>query len=253
MLNYMKSELYRTLRNRSLWIATSVAATLMFAVIFILNHFASDPTFPYSDTRFALGNIYMQMMLVLLFAVIFVLYMNDNEEKQHTIKHSVAFGFKRSTIYMGRFVTQILVSSIVYIVLVSLYTLLAYGLLQHSNEGELELLLRVSFGSMTCLFAVIAVTDYFLINYDNQSVATVSSVFILVGLPIIFNSLGRKIGVFEVLSEILPYNLMASYGPLFSTEMDKTTALLQCLGIGTIWMVLFLVLGVMKFNRKEIV
>lgn len=255
MLNYVKSEFYRTLHNRNLFLLTGICGLLMCALVIVLMAFASDPQFPqfpYANTKFALSNIYMQMELILVFTIVFAVFMHDNEDKQHTIKHSISFGIKRETIYMARFLVQAVVSSIIYIVLVSIFTALSYSFLEHQNIGELEDLIRVSIGSCTCLFTGLAITHFFLMNFESQNMAYVFSFSILVIIPSVFNLLGRKVEVVRTISKVLPFNVISYNGPLLNLKINEIQAVAYALMIGVIWMIVFLIWGLFKFNHKEV-
>lgn len=252
MINYMKSEFYRTLRNRNLWILITAFAGLMIATVLILSYFnQTDPKFPYGNTRFSLGNIYMQMNLMLAAAIIFTGFIYDGEDKQHTIKHSVAFGIKRKTIYIGRFLVQVIESTVIYLVLVSVFTVISFMLLTHSNQRELEILIRVSLGSVTCLYAGIAVTHYFLMISESETTAYLQAFSVLLIIPTICNMLGRKVELIKELSIIFPSNVMSSYSSLVTGEGDVAMVLIKSLFIGLVWMLLFLGLGVTQFRKKE--
>lgn len=248
----MKSELYRTVRNRNLQIFTCICATLMLALVVVLKFFGQDPTFTYANTRFALGNLYMQMKMVLLVAIVFSAFMHDNEERNHTIKHSVAFGIKRSTIYLGRFFVQVFVSSLIYIGLVTIFTVFSYMMLSHKNTGELESLIRVSFGSFTSLVAALAVTHFFLMVSENQNTAYVGALSILAVLPMICNLLAGKVVLIKQLTSLFPINVVSINGPLVFVEGNVYIALFKSFIIGALWVMLFLLLGVVKFYEKDV-
>mgnify|MGYP000992895163 CR=1 FL=1 len=252
MLNYIKSECYRTVRNRNFKILVGVCALLMAALVVVLKLFSATPTFPYANTRFALSNLYMQMNLLLGVTIVVSTFLHDNEEKHHTIKHSAAFGIPRTVIFMGRFLVQALVSILIYLVLVGGFTVLSFGLLQHSNAGELEGVLRVSLGSFTCLLTGLAVSHFFLMFAENQSTAMVSALVVLIMIPSIGNLLGRKVMLVKSLMEFFPLNVISDGGPLVEGEGDIATVIMKSLLIGAVWLVAFLVLGVIRFQKKEI-
>lgn len=252
MLNYMKSEFYRTWHNRNLFLLTGIFALLMWALVFVLKGFSVEPSFPYANTKFALSNIYMQMELILMATIVFAVFMHDNEDKQHTIKHSIEFGIKRKTIYIARYLVQTVVSSIIYLVLVSVFAVLSYWLLLHGNVGELESLVRVSIGSCTCLFAGLAITHFFLMNFESQNIAYVASFAILVIAPSIINLLGRKVELIHMMGKVLPFNIISLSGPLVIVKTGEVKAILYALTIGIIWTIVFLVWGAFKFEHKEI-
>lgn len=253
MMNYMKSEFYRAIRNRNLWILLAACTGLMVLAVGLLGYFKhTDVHFPYGNTRFALSNIYMQMGIALIISVIFAGFIHDSEEKQHTIKHSVAFGLKRSTIFLGRFFVQAIVSSVLYVILVSFFAGISFLFLQHSNQGEIDSLIRISAGSITCLLAGLAITHYFLMITESETVAYLQAFGVLMILPILCNIIGRKIDVIKNLAVVFPYNVIAADGALVSGDGDIGKAMLSSLLIGSVWVLIFLVAGVLQFQKKEV-
>ncbi|SFR87754.1 ABC transporter permease subunit [Anaeromicropila populeti] len=253
MMNYMKSEFYRTVRNRNLLILVAACTGLLISAVLVLNYFNQvEAQFPYGNTRFALSNVYMDMGLFLAVAVVFTGFVHDSEDKQHTMKHSVAFGIKRSTIFLGRFFSQIIVATLLYFVLVTLFTVVSFMLLPHSNQGELGILIRVSAGSITCLFASIAIAHCFLIVSESEMMAYLKAFSILFIIPDICNLIGHKVDFIKKLTVIFPVNIINSYSPLVTGEGNVTIEIIKSLLIGLIWVIVFLVLGVAKFNKKEV-
>lgn len=252
MANYIKSEFYRVLRIRNIYILISICGGLMISLVLVLKHFGLNPNFPYSNTRFALSNLYGMMNYMLMAAVVFSVFMYDNEEKQHTMKHSVAFGIPHYVIFIGRFLVQVVVCIFTYLILVGVYTALCYALLKHENVGELATLIRVSIGSFTSLLAALAIAHFFFMILENQSVAMVWTVSVLVILPGIGNLLGRKVDLIEKLMKFFPINIVSWGGPLVSVDGNATTVILKCFLIGGVWLVGFLVAGIVKFQGKEL-
>ncbi len=252
MLNYMKSEFYRTFRNRNLGILLCACALLMTALVFVLKYFGADTSFPYANTKFALSNVYGQMNLFLMATIIFSGFIHDNEERHHTIKHSVAFGIKRSKIYLGRFLVQAVVSILIYIVVVGCFTALSYAMLSHKNVGEMQNLIRVSLGSITCLMTALAVTHFFLMSSENQNTAYVWAIIILALIPAICNMLGRKVELIRRMAELFPINVISDSGALVLAEGMGQMEIINGLLIGAIWLAMFLILGIYKFNSREV-
>lgn len=252
MMNYIKSEFYRVLKIRNLFILIGICGALMMGLVFALKYFGRSPDFPYSNTRFALSNLYGMMNYMLMAAVVFSIFMYDNEEKQHTIKHSVAFGIPRHVIFIGRFMVQAVVCIFTYLILVGIYTALCYALLRHENVGELDTLIRVSIGSFTSLLAALAIAHFFLMLMESQSVAMVWTVAILVVLPGIGNLLGRKVDLVEKLMKFFPLNIVSWGGPLVFVDGNATTVILKCFLIGGLWVVGFLMAGIVRFQSKEL-
>ena len=201
----------------------------MLLLLGALNYYKQDPTFPYANLNFALGSISIQMNYLIVIAVAFTGLIYDNEDKQHTIKHAVAFGIKRSTIYLSRFLTTVLISSLIYLILVTGYTVVARLLLPPLTGDEIRQLIIVSIGSMTCLYAAIAVAQCFLMVMENQTLAYIYSLLIIVALPILLTNAGRKITFLGELAKGFIYHAISPAGPMVVAGEGQLGGVLFCL------------------------
>lgn len=253
MVNYIRSEIYRSKYNRSIKITIVAFFALIFLFIgSVVTLMIKDANFPYDNTRYILSSIYMEMPVFMIVIMLLSSIIDDSECKNHTIKHSVAFGIHRDTIYLGRFFVQAVVCTVIYVVMAGLVTLLAYSFLEHSNVGELNALLRVSLGGYLCLIATLAVSYYFVMTTENQGVAMGLSVVVLIALPTACNLAGMRFTFLRKIYWIFPYNQLASDGPLVFPQGNSVDEIITALFVGLIWTVLFLGLGILRFRKKEV-
>lgn len=147
---------------------------------------------------------------------------------------------------------QALTCIIIYLVLAGTFTALSMALLEHENAGELESMIRVSVGSATCLLAAVGVTHFFMMLCENTTVAYMGAITVLAIVPILCNMLGRKVAVIKILAAYLPINVISLDGPLVYAEGNEVITVLKSLLIGAVWLAVFLVLGIVKYERKEI-
>lgn len=103
MINYLKSEHYRLLRKKSLYITSGIGFLLIVAAAAVLHYFPRiDPTFPYATSTFFYSNVVAGWVLIMLFALIFNLALTGKDLS--VIKQSVSFGISRNTIYWTKLV-----------------------------------------------------------------------------------------------------------------------------------------------------
>jgi ABC-type transport system involved in multi-copper enzyme maturation permease subunit len=253
MMNYIKSELYRTLKNRSLKIMMAIYIGLLTAMVLVLYYYRlTDVNFRYANTRFTLGMMYMSMTVIMILTMVISAIVDDSEYKNHTIKHSVAFGIDRKTIFFGKFLVQVIVCVVIYVVILAYLTGISYLFLVHSNVGEVAVLARISLGCLTCLIAGLTISYVFIMINENQMIGATWGLIIIMGLPIICNLLGRKVEIVEKMGTLLPYNLIASDGKIVtSSGMDFGAAVSSSI-VGAVWTVAFLLIGIVLFQKKEI-
>lgn len=253
MMNYIKSELYRTLKNRSLKIMMAIYIGLLTAMVLVLYYYrVTDATFRYANTQFTMGMMYTSMTIVLILTMVISSIVDDSEYKNHTMKHSVAFGIDRKTIFFGKFLVQVLVCIVVYLVILAYLTGISYLFLVHSSAGEVAILVRISLGSLTCLLAGLTISYVFIIINENQMLGATWGLVVIMGVPIICNLLGKKVEFVDKLSTLLPYNLIASTSKIVESSGKDFGASVSATVIGAVWTVAFLLIGIVLFQKKEI-
>lgn len=252
MMNYIRSELYRTIKNRNFKIMCVVFTILIVGFVLVLDYMTGiDENFPYGNTRFSLSNVYMGMTFIFTLVVIFSAMMDNGEANTNTIKHSIAFGISRNTIYIGRFIVQAIVGILVYISMSILLIFLSFLLLKHSNANEINIYIRVTMGASSCLLAVLAVSHFFIMNVKNQAIALIFPVIIMVVAPGVINMIGRKLTLIKSIAYYLPYNLVESGSKLVQGGNGIGVYGLP-LVVGIVWIIIFILGGIYIFNKKEI-
>ncbi|MFR7738081.1 MAG: ABC transporter permease, partial [Eggerthella lenta] len=72
MLNYTKSELYRIVHGRELYLFTGVLCAIVLLSSVLLWAMASTPDFPYATVRFSLSNLISMLPSLFLLAGLLV-------------------------------------------------------------------------------------------------------------------------------------------------------------------------------------
>ncbi|HLR70308.1 MAG TPA: ABC transporter permease [Pseudogracilibacillus sp.] len=103
MINYLKSEHYRILRKKNLYITSVICFLLITAAAFVLyvtDKF--DPNFPYASSLFLYSNVISSTILILIIAFLFNIALTGKDSS--IMKQSVSFGVSRSTIFWSKLV-----------------------------------------------------------------------------------------------------------------------------------------------------
>lgn len=255
MLNYINSELFRISRNKKIYLLIGITAVLIVAMGAVLAAFGKDPEFPYATTAFALGNEYRSMNYLLLIVLVLSAYLDDNEYRQHTMKHSVAFGISRNTIYFARLITQMIVSVVIYILMNVLLVGVSFTLLHHSNVGELNELLRATAAGVPLFLAALAISHCFIMNTESIVSAESFAVSIILILPLIMNMLGRQIEFIEKLAYWLPYNLATPFfdeNSMMQLVWNMPNGMFHCYLSGIVFFLFFTFIGLVLFRKREV-
>ncbi|MDK2807615.1 MAG: type transport system permease protein [Clostridiales bacterium] len=253
MLNYMKSEMYRAVKNRNLILFMGACMGILFALVMVLVYFTKDPKFPYATVKFALSNIYMSMSTMLLLTVAIAAIIDNNEYKNHTLKHSVSFGMKRIHIFLARFIAMVLNATIVYLIITGFFVLISGLFLQQDDFfNQIMNLTRISLASFSCLVSGIAITYVFLLLIENPITAAMWIVVVLTVLPRLMALLGMKVPLFARLNAYTPLICLSIGGEMItSTATNVHAVLVSCL-VGLGWTVAFLIVGAICFERIEL-
>lgn len=255
MRNYIKSEMYRFFCGKRMYAAFGIATGLILAMVLVLAYFGREPGFPYDTITFALGNEYNSINYLLLIVLFFAAFLDDNECKQHTKKHSIAYGISRKKIYFSRFISQSIVCAGFYILANLILVILAYMFLENDNAEAVETLIRSSIGAFPLFLAALSIAHCFIMNIENTITAEIYAIGIILIIPEIFNRIGMKVEIVEKLSYWFPYNMAAPFinnNSVLSLTWNTSRGMFNCYIGGGIFMLFFLLLGRYMFEKKEI-
>ncbi len=256
MLSYIRSELFRFFHNKKLYLLIGSLAVLIAAMVSALVFFEKTQVFLNATTAFALGAEYKSMHYLLVLILVLSMYLDDNEHRQHTMKHSAAFGISRGTIYLARYLSQLIAAAVIYILMNILLTGLSSAFLQHSNVGEGAELLRAMAAGLPLFLAALAVSHCFLMNVESQTSAATLAISVILVLPSIMNLLGKRLDLIKELAYWHPYNLAAPFADMENQVMELTWnaagGMGHCYLSGIVCTLIFTAAGLSAFRRREI-
>lgn len=106
MINYMKSEHYRLLRKKRLYITSVIGLLLIAAAAMVLYRSGQqEADFPYATSSFLYSNVLnasLGILLILVIAFLFNLALTGKD--MSLIKQSVSFGVSRNTIFWSKLI-----------------------------------------------------------------------------------------------------------------------------------------------------
>lgn len=123
MINYLKSEYYRLVRKKSLYVVGAIGFSLIIAAAFVLRYFGNNEIgFPYASSQFFYLNVVSSGILILLIALF---YSGSLTGKDLAIlKQSISFGISRQTIFW----TKLMLTLGYFLVICAVGILLMIGL-----------------------------------------------------------------------------------------------------------------------------
>ena len=255
MLNYMKSEWYRQRNNRGLQNTILVCLGLIILMVAVLAFFGRRPGFAYANAYFAFNGIFTSMSGIFPLTLVFAGFMeNNSRNRQSPLKNSVAFGIPRSSIYLGKFLVQLLICTLVYLILPAVLVCLSWLFLEHSNEGEWYYLAHALIGGYPLCVFMLSIGFCFIFNIGNSISGILPILFIVYILPYLFRFLGMKYPIFSEAAEWCPASML---GLTFDNTgihfyWDTPIRMLRCYLSGLGGALIFLCAGIFWLKKREI-
>lgn len=258
MINYIRSEVYRNLRNKGSYLFILGASAFVVFLNIVLCIFAkNDIAFPYATTKYAFSSLYCNLQLIMIMCVSVVSIIFGQEYKNQTLKNTISFGISRASIYFGKFLINIIFSFITAICVISTFVISAYILLENSGVIYLTTLINsVVAGIPLILFSlVVAHCFYFIIEKEINVVGSWAGIVIII--PTLLAMIGRRSDISRAIASYMPWNIV---GDIKFNEVTNTLALgwttpqaiAKSIVVGVIGCVIFYTIGLEVFKRKEL-
>ena len=103
MINYLKSENYRLLNKKNLYITSLICFSLIAAAAFVLYYFQqTDSTFPYGTSKYFYSNAISGGVMIIIIGLIFNLALTGKDTS--LMKQSISFGISRNVIFWSKLI-----------------------------------------------------------------------------------------------------------------------------------------------------
>jgi len=251
MINYMKSENYRLLRKKSLYMTSAICLLLIAAAAVVLylsqQH---EANFPYATSLFFYANVIngsLGSLLILVVAFVFNLALTGKDIS--LIKQSISFGIPRNVIYWSKLILTLSY----FLLLCAIGILFMIGLGENLLASEEQSVRNFLIASLNML--PIVLSGFFMIHM--LSMLKVSEVYIIIMLLFIYIFSGDLLRM--VLRSISGLDGLYKYAP--STLLDKN--LMDFMDqaaqfgyrywiTGIVISVISLLIGARKFTKQNI-
>lgn len=253
MLNYIRSEAYQIRRNPGFLACVIVMAVGLLSVLGVTKYFDV-----HADSKMDLPLSVLSTSMSFIYAFIIVVaggLENNEHQRQHTLKNSVAFGFPRARIYLGKYISQLGACTLIYIAMPLLYMGVGCVLLKVPPKEDFIYLFRALAGAYPLCVCEFSICFCFFSNLGAGWAGVISSIFVSMGLPEIFRLLGFKYPVFALLHKWSPDNMvqfqMDGNGMRYAF-WDSASGMAHCYLSGIIGTLLFLAIGIYWLEKREI-
>lgn len=256
MTNYIKSEFYRILHTKAIYIMTGaclLVVLLFLGVLWAMSAFTAD--FQWATTKYAFSTLEADMHIPLYLSAVMGGLVVSDDLKNRTINNSVAFGISREQVYLSKVLMGMAASA--FCLLVTESALIGGGYLLLENSGAAYTLSLLK-GTAACIPAwtagMVAIISLCYMT-GSGGIGIWSWLLIMVAAPSVVNLLGMRFEFCAKLASWLLFPMVSSVTPTeewLAFSWSTTAGFLKCQEAGIIGMMLFVVLGILAIRRREL-
>lgn len=248
MINYLKSEHYRLLRKKSIYVTSFIGLFLIVAAAALLYYMTKiEAIFPYATSIFFYSNIVSSWFIILVIALIFNSALTGKDLA--VIKQSISYGISRNTMFWSKLILTLSYFLILCVIGIVVTIALGESLLETEN-GSVENFLTACFNMLP-----IILSGFFIIH--SLRMLNVRDIYVISLLLLIFGFSGNLLRA--VFRPIPGLNELYKYAPSMQLNENFTNFLYQSAQLeieywitGIILSAVFLRIGVRAFSKKSI-
>ncbi len=257
MSSYLKSEFYRVIHSSWTYAFVAICSFLLLSSNVLLATMNSiDSNFLYGNTKFAYGNVYTSLGIVLILCIAVSNMVFGNEIGNHTLKNTISYGISRKSIFLGKLIVQVIYAAISLIIILTIYSISTELLLDSSGSAEFIRMLRACAAAFPLLVAGLTITNCFVFNMKSSG-SVITAFIIMAAVPFVVNILAMKFELFQTLAKYIPLNILND--GFFDEQThtvklywDTTSGFITCWIVGIVWTLAFIIIGYSAFSKKEI-
>ena len=256
MLNYIRAEFYKVFRRKYTWITLAIVLALEALLVsgWVFTNFHGNNVDVY------VGVTMVAVMLSMGFCATLITgdMVFAGQYKNSTLKNEVSFGLSRTRIYLGKLIVQTILSVLYCIVMVAFYVGLCWLTLYHDPVRDgvamqiVGYCLAVAFPLWIGVQALTCAC-MFLVKSE------LGGAFISVGIFMLLPNIIQLAALFAGAGRPLGDALMAVYSHMPTVMADCAKELVgdwaycgKAWIVGAVWFVVFTVIGLCGFRKKEI-
>lgn len=252
MLNYMKSEWFRTFHRKYLYIMTGcLCALVILASVFLkVNEDVMYDMTDYMGT-FLLSIVTTGLSMGYYLAMIVADMMFSDEYKHQTLKNTVSYGISRVKIYLGKLISGLMAGVLVMAVTVAVTVvtaLLVFGPDAEFSGHLLNTMLPKLLAFIPLWMGGVAMGTMLLFFFKNTA-ATFAFLGIAMVLPAIFGYISP---LYPIFGEIKNLMVVTKINLVSNASLVSGSLMADCWITGLAAVVMYTVIGALVFSRKEI-
>lgn len=256
MLNYMKSEWYRIVHGRELYLFTGVLCAIVLAANVLLWAFAATPDFPYATVRFSMSNLISSLGLLFMLAGLLTWILFADDRKDGTFKNAIVHGCSRRDLFLGKCLVSSVLGLVSMAIILAVYIGSAVLLLEGSSEAVFILLKGVAAAlpfTVACVVLGVAVCAVL----PKSITGFIVWMAVVIIVPNALNFIGMAFEPVGALASWLPANFFSNevainQGGLAQFLWDTPAGLAKCLVAGFAGIAIFGMVGLWRASKAEL-
>ena len=258
MLNYLKSEWYRVVRGKTIYVMAAILSAMIVVYNLILLVFGqSDADFPYATIRYSLNTLICFLSYLFSGAALVAALLFSDDRKNGTLKNSISYGIPRRSIFIGKCMISMASAMIIGIIVLTFYVGSAFLLLQGSGVESLNKLLEGIGAALPSILASIVLAAVVLSLCNNVIVSLVWWISLTYILPSVIFQIGQKVEFINVIAKWIPTNFFnhevtATNSGIYDCLWNTPFGFMKCMVAGFGFTLVFAAVGLLGFRKKEV-
>lgn len=256
MLNYIKSECYRAIHAKGVYMAIGIMAAMVLAMNIVLALGGQYiPDFRYGSFRFSLNTLTAAIYSVVLLGAVVpgCIFMDDR--RNGVLKNAVAYGISREKIFVGKCLVAFLFTFFILCAVEIVYVGSAWVLLDDPEWVPLREMLMGIGAALPSAAASLIFMMLLGILFEKEMAAAIWWAAFYYLIPMAFSLVGLKLEAFAKIASWMPYTFLrmeaiVSYSD-YHCLWDTPAGLTKCIVSGVIGCAVFLGFGIWKVKKQE--
>ena len=257
MINYIRSEFYRILHTKEIYLFS----LLLTAGVLALNggiHAAAAtlPNIRYANVKFVLSFLTGSMDFLFIAGAVLAVLLFSGDRKNGVMKNAVAYGMSRTSLFFGKCIVSFVMALASMVLLTAVYIVSAILLLEGPAQPYVELMLEGIAANLPFAAAALILAVAFIQFFEKELIVGLAWMAVIYLIPSICYSTGFQFKTMAEIAAWMPRNYlmtevtagMNGYACLWSEPEGAA----KCVIAGVIGIVVFLSLGILINRRKEI-
>ncbi|XID90369.1 ABC transporter permease [Paenibacillaceae bacterium WGS1546] len=245
MANYLKSEIYRLARKRALYVFWAVCAL---APVLMTMFTAAYGTERYANTEFVFKVTTGSWSMIFFVVPVVVSLLLMDEFADGTLKNTAAYGISRSKVFYGKWILELAVLAVAWVVTYISLTASVFLLLTNNGTSNFTDFNTSILGVLPLTLAALAVSHCLCFLIENTLTHLVSYAVLIIVLPELYYLLAEGM---PALQEIVNNVPLFPYAAANDLAWLKSDGMLLCWAVGMGYMLIAFLISSKPVMRKE--